>query len=273
MFEDKLRIIITVIFQSFSYLTVPTLLAFSLSESGSEWFCLAGIVSTVLISTITSNSENPDEWNIFMQFVFWLMAWGMLGWFQSMFSYTGTSGTFMIVEGARLLFPLQYLPAWLGLIIIVTISFWSIVFLEFMFYHIIGRGGGDLGVFGRFHTAIWEWAWYTWTEVREFWDAVGKHAIETTRLLTKGVVMLTRICGVRDHQVADEGGHPGGPVFDLQARSEASSPPPYSVSHYIFLSCILMFMSLVQHINQCNDSHRPLDKAHDHHFSEYGLSV
>ena len=88
-----LYIMTAVIFQSLSYLTVLTLLVITLS-SESKWFCFAGIMSTVVISVIASHiGKQADEYNVMMQFIFWLIEWGILGWFQSMLSYTGTSGT------------------------------------------------------------------------------------------------------------------------------------------------------------------------------------
>ena len=96
MVRDILYIMGSVIFQSLSYLTVPALIVSSLS-SGSQWFCLAGIVSTVVMSVIASHINNSDAYNVLMQFVYWLTEWGMLGLFQSTFSYTGPCDTIDIL--------------------------------------------------------------------------------------------------------------------------------------------------------------------------------
>jgi hypothetical protein len=219
-------------------------------SSGSQWYCLAGTLSTVVISIISSHIRNSDEYNILMQFVFWLTEWGMLAWFRSRFSYTGPCGTletFVAVKGASFLFLFQDLPTWLRLTVIVTSVFFSIVFLEIIFYGIIGHSGGDLGVFGRLHTAIWEWAWFAWTEFwgwAQFacteawcmWDIVGQYATQGVKVLWMLFKHLCRICRVRDRQVADQGAHLGGPGLELQVLPQASSPPPYFVSHYIFPS-------------------------------------
>jgi hypothetical protein len=219
MIWDILRIMASVIFQSLSYLMVPALMVSSLS-SGSQWFCLTGIVSTVVMSIITSHINNSDAYNILMQFVFWLTGWGILGWFQSMYSYTSprdTINTFVAVEGIQILFPFQDLPAWLRSTIIIISSFFSIVFLEIVFYSIIGHSGGNLGMFGKLHTAIWEWAQFAWSEVREMWDIAGNNIIV---LFGK----LCRICGVRDRQVADQEAHLGGPGIISSSASPSSSP-------------------------------------------------
>ncbi|KIM86894.1 hypothetical protein PILCRDRAFT_815333, partial [Piloderma croceum F 1598] len=131
----------------------------------------------------------------------------MLGWFQR----------------ASLLFPFQDLPAWPRLIMIITSGFFSIVFLEITFYGIIGHNGGDLGMFGKLHTDIWEWvrfAWtvywewvqFAWSEARIMWDIGGGFFIRGTQVLLMLFERLCRICGVRDRQVADQGVYNlGGP--------------------------------------------------------------
>jgi hypothetical protein len=146
------------------------------------------------------------------------------------------------VEGVNLSFLFQDLPAWLRLTITIIISFFSIVFLEIIFYGIIGHSGGNLGVFGKLHTAIWEWAWFAWSaiwewakfawsEVQDMWDIAGEYAIQGSKVLTLLFEKLCRICGVRE--VADQ----GAPGMQLQVLPQASDSPPYVVSHYIFLSC------------------------------------
>lgn len=137
----------------------------------------------------------------------------------------------MAVEGVNLSFLFQDLPTWLRLTIIIIISFFSIVFLEIIFYGIIGHSGGDLGVFGKLHTAIWEWARFVWSEVRDMWDIAGEYAIQGSKVLTLLFGKLYRICGVRE--LADQ----GAPGMQLQVLPQASDSPPYMVSHYIFLSC------------------------------------
>ena len=226
-----LYIMTAVIFQSLSYLTVLTLLVITLS-SESKWFCFAGIMSTVVISVIASHiGKQADEYNVMMQFIFWLIEWGILGWFQSMLSYTGTSGTidvFAIVEGASLLFPIQDLPIWVRWMIIVTTSILSIVFLEIVFHGIIGHSGGNLGMFGRLYEAFWGWVQFAWTEVQSMWDITGQHAMEGTEVSAILFEKLCRICGVRGHcQLADDlGGH----ELELQVLPQMSGSLPYPVS-------------------------------------------
>lgn len=137
----------------------------------------------------------------------------------------------MAVEGVNLSFLFQDLPAWLRLTITIIISFFSIVFLEIIFYGIIGHSGGNLGMFGKLHTAIWEWARFAWSEVRDMWDIAGEYAIQGSKVLTLLFGKLYRICGVRE--LADQ----GAPGMQLQVLPQASDSPPYVVSHYIFLSC------------------------------------
>ena len=79
---NTLNIITSVIFQTLSYLTVPTLMVLALITN-SGWLNLARIMSTILTSTISSHMENADENNILMQFFFWLAEWGMVFWFYS----------------------------------------------------------------------------------------------------------------------------------------------------------------------------------------------
>ena len=66
-------------------------------SSGSQWFCLTGIVSTVVTSVIASHINNSDAYNVLMQFVYWLTEWGMLRLFQSTFSYTSPYDTIDIL--------------------------------------------------------------------------------------------------------------------------------------------------------------------------------
>jgi len=223
-----LNIITSVIFQAFSYFTVTTLMVLALITN-SEWFSLAGIVSTILISTINSHMEHPDVHNILMQFLFWLAEWALLLWFQR----------------ATLSSMFQDLPAALSTCIIVISTLSSIVFLEIAFHGIIGHTRGDLGTFGGFHTAIGQWAQFAWAEVRQMWDIVGGYAIRGAEALnecleiggtyvirggevaTELLVRLCRICGVRDRQEHGAGdlGKVGG--VELQDQAQASSPPLY----------------------------------------------
>jgi hypothetical protein len=92
----------------------------------------------------------------------------------------------------------------------IIINFWSVVFLEIIFYGIVGHSSSDLGVFGRLHMAVWEWAWSLWVEVRLMWDIAGRHSIQSTQVASVLYEKLCRIFGVRNRQVtvADQGeGH------------------------------------------------------------------
>jgi len=80
------------------------------------------------------------------------------------------------------------------------------------------------------------------------WDITGKFIIGGARVVTGLLVRLCRICGVRDIQEPSQGEGDLGEVegglgevgdgYELQDQAQASSPPPYSVSHYIFLSVL-----------------------------------
>jgi len=116
-----------------------------------------------------------------------------------------------------------------GIIVICILS--SIVFLEIVFHGIVGHTCDDLGTFGGFHTAIWQWARFAGTELREMWDILGRFIIRGTEVLTELLIRLCRICGVRDDQERSQGEGDLGQAGDgikLQVQVQASSPPPYS---------------------------------------------
>jgi len=134
----------------------------------------------------------------------------------------------------------------------------SIIILEIVFHRLVGSARGDLGTFGKFHTAISKWARFTWSEVRQGWDIVGAFVIRGAKDLTRClriviqgagdltrclviageyvvrggevitdlVVRFCRICGVRDGQ--GEGLDEAEDELELEVQAQASTPPAYS---------------------------------------------